>query len=50
MKTRPLIPPFFLKAYAKKSPPDMKLLAITVEKEMLRQQRQGEKFLGFRLE
>ena len=39
----------FLKAYAKKSPPDLKLLAITVEKEMLRQQRQGEKFLGFRL-
>ena len=39
----------FLKAYAKKSPPVLKLLAITVEKEMLRQQRQGGKFLGFRL-
>ena len=39
----------FLKAYARKSPADLKLLAITVEKEMLRQQRQGEKFLGFRL-
>jgi hypothetical protein len=39
----------FLKAYARKSPPGLKLLAITVEKEMLRQQRQGEKFLGFRL-
>jgi hypothetical protein len=39
----------FLKAYARKSPPDLKLLAIVVEKEMLRQQRQGEKFLGFRL-
>jgi VCBS repeat-containing protein len=39
----------FLKAYARKSSPDLKLLAITVEKEMLRQQRQGGKFLGFRL-
>jgi hypothetical protein len=38
-----------LKAYARKSPPGLKLLAIAVEKEMLRQQRQGEKFLGFRL-
>ena len=39
----------FLKAYAKKSPPDLKLLANLIRWEMLMKQKQGEPFLGFRL-
>ena len=40
----------FLAAYARKSPPALKVLAHMVRKEMLKKQKQGELFLGFRLE
>lgn len=40
----------FLSKFARKSPVDLQLLAIAVKKEMLRKQKQGEKFLGFWLE
>ncbi|MBC8229524.1 hypothetical protein H8E77_08260 [bacterium] len=40
----------FLAAYARKSPPALKVLAHMVRKEMLKKQKQDELFLGFRLE
>jgi hypothetical protein len=40
----------FLAAYARKSPPALKVLAHIVRKDMLEKQKQGELFLGFRLE
>ena len=40
----------FLKAYARKSPPGLKLLANTIKWKMLIKQMQGEPFLGFTLE
>jgi hypothetical protein len=39
----------FLDAYAKKSPPILKILAYIVRWDMLRKQRQGKLFHGFRL-
>ena len=39
----------FLDAYAQESPASLRLLAITVKKEMLEKQKQGETFLGFEL-
>lgn len=39
----------FLDAYAKKSPPVLKILANMVKRDMLRKQRQGKLFLGFEL-
>jgi hypothetical protein len=39
----------FLAAYAKKSPPILKILAYIVKWDMLRKQRQGKLFHGFRL-
>jgi len=39
----------FLDAYAKKAPPVLKVLAKIVQWDMLRKQRRGELFLGFRL-
>ena len=40
----------FLSNFARKAPADLKLLTITVKKKMLRNQEQGEKFLGFWLD
>jgi hypothetical protein len=39
----------FLYAYAKKSPPILKILAYIVRWDMLRKQRRGDLFFGFRL-
>ncbi|MCK4822614.1 PQQ-like beta-propeller repeat protein, partial [bacterium] len=39
----------FVDAYAKKSPPALKILANMVKREMLIKQRQGDLFLGFKL-
>ena len=39
----------FLDAYAKKSPPALKLLAYMVKRNMLMKQKQGQLFLGFEL-
>jgi len=39
----------FLDAYAEKSPPDLKVLAYMVKREMLTKQRQDKLFLGFKL-
>ena len=39
----------FLDAYAKKAPPVLKVLSKIVQWDMLRKQRRGELFLGFRL-
>jgi hypothetical protein len=39
----------FLSAYAKKSPPILKIVAYIVKWDMLRNQRQGQLFFGFRL-
>jgi choice-of-anchor C domain-containing protein len=39
----------FLDAYAKKSPPILKILAYIVRWDMLRKQKRGKLFLGFRL-
>jgi hypothetical protein len=40
----------FLKAYARKSPPGLKLLTNVVKRGMLAKQKQGKPFLGFTLE
>ena len=40
----------FLDAYAKKSPPDLKIFANVIKGRMLRKQQQGKLFLGFRVE
>ena len=40
----------FLDAYAKKAPPKLKLLAKMVKRQMLRKQKAGKLFFGFRLE
>ena len=40
----------FLDAYAKEAPPKLKLLAKTVKWQMLKKQRKGKLFFGFRLE
>ncbi len=40
---------FFLAKFARKAPPDLRRLAIAVKREMVRKQRHGRKFLGFRL-
>ena len=39
----------FLDAYAKESPPDLKILANMVKSDMLRKQSNGKLFLGFEL-
>ena len=39
----------FLKAYARKSPPGLKILANMIRSNMLTNQRQGKPFLGFGL-